>query len=78
MPADSGNGFTNGDAIPYFWSWPKKPDDKWVVFSRSHCEAGDDPAAGDINANVCDSYNDTTARSWIVLPSSFTRTVTSA
>jgi hypothetical protein len=42
------------------------PDDKWVVFSRSHCEAGDDPAVGDLNANVCDSYNDTTARSWIV------------
>ena len=42
------------------------PDDQWVVFTRSQCLAGDDPAAGDINANVCDSYNDTTARTWIV------------
>jgi hypothetical protein len=42
------------------------PDDKWIVFSRSNCLAGDDPASGDINKNVCDSYNDYTARTWVV------------
>jgi WD40-like Beta Propeller Repeat len=42
------------------------PDDKWVLFSRSNCLAGDNAASNDINGNVCDSYNDYTARSFIV------------
>lgn len=42
------------------------PDDKWVLFTRSTCAATDDPNAGDINANVCDSYNDYTARTFAV------------
>ncbi|HEY8079345.1 MAG TPA: hypothetical protein VIF62_34680, partial [Labilithrix sp.] len=42
------------------------PDDAWVVFSRSHCEAGDNAGSTDINGNVCDSYNDYTARTWVV------------
>jgi hypothetical protein len=42
------------------------PDDKWVVFTRSKCLAGDNAASGNINVNVCDSYNDHTARSWVV------------
>jgi hypothetical protein len=42
------------------------PDDKWILFTRSHCNAGDDPNSVDINGNTCDSYNDYTARTWIV------------
>lgn len=42
------------------------PDDRWVVFSRSNCGAGDDPGSGDNNLNVCDTYNDHTARTWVV------------
>jgi hypothetical protein len=58
--ASSGVDYEN-DYHPSF-----SPDDAWIVFSRSHCTAGDDPNAGDINGNVCDSYNDYTARSWVV------------
>jgi len=42
------------------------PDDAWVLFTRSHCEAGDDPNVGNINTNVCDSYNDYTAQTWVI------------
>ena len=43
------------------------PDDKWILFTRSFCKAGvDDPGSGDINGNVCDTYNDYTARTWIM------------
>jgi hypothetical protein len=60
VDSSTGADFEN-DYHPSF-----SPDDKWVVFSRSHCFAGDDTASGDINANVCDSYNDYTAQSWVV------------
>ncbi len=42
------------------------PDDAWILFTRSTCAAGDDPNAGDINVNVCDSYNDYTARTFVL------------
>lgn len=42
------------------------PDDQWVLFTRSNCQAGDDPNVADINANVCDSYNDYTAKTFVI------------
>jgi hypothetical protein len=40
------------------------PDDAWILFTRSHCTATDDSTVANINGNVCDSYNDYTARTW--------------
>ena len=59
--APGGTNFEN-DYHPSY-----SPDDKWVLFSRSTCATGiDDPNAADINANHCDTYNDPTARSFVV------------
>ncbi len=42
------------------------PDDQWVVFSRSHCDTDPEFQNTDINGNPCDSYNDYTARTFVV------------
>jgi hypothetical protein len=42
------------------------PDDKWVLFTRSTCVGGDHPDSPVATVNECDTYNDPTARTFVV------------